>query len=102
MIMQDLVLINFFDYKKNFDSENKKDKLLEKRVVGNMINISKENKENTKYLAYLTTKVSNENFQVPYNTKYSCWVIASTNASMTVRKKEDINFYRNLKILLII
>jgi len=40
MIMQDLVLINFFDYKKNFDSENKKDKLLEKRVVGNMINIT--------------------------------------------------------------
>ena len=92
-----LGLNKFFDYKKNFDSENKKDKLQEKRVVGNMINISKENKENTKYLAYLTTKVNGENFQVSYNTKYSCWVIASKNVSMAVRNKDDINFYKNLK-----
>ena len=92
-----LGLNKFFDYKKNFDDENKKDKLQEKRVVGNMIKISKENKENTKYLAYLTTKVNGENFQVSYNTKYSCWVIASKNVSMAVRNKEDINFYKNLK-----
>ena len=92
-----LGLNKFFDYKKNFDNENKKDKLQEKRVVGNMINISKENKENTKYLAYLTTKVNGENFQVSYNTKYSCWVIASKNVSMAVRNKDDINFYKNLK-----
>ena len=92
-----LGLNKFFDYKKNFDNENKKDKLQEKRVVGNMINISKEKKENTKYLAYLTTKVNGENFQVSYNTKYSCWVIASKNVSMAVRNKDDINFYKNLK-----
>ena len=92
-----LGLNKFFDYKKNFDNENKKDKLQEKRVVGNMINISKENKENTKYLAYLTTKVNGENFQVSYNTKYSCWVIASKNVSMAVRNKDDINFYKNSK-----
>ena len=92
-----LGLNKFFDYKKNFDNENKKDKLQEKRVVGNMINISEENKENTKYLAYLTTKVNGENFQVSYNTKYSCWVIASKNVSMAVRNKDDINFYKNLK-----
>ena len=92
-----LGLNKFFDYKKNFDNENKKDKLQEKRVVGNMINISKENKENIKYLAYLTTKVNGENFQVSYNTKYSCWVIASKNVSMSVRNKDDINFYKNLK-----
>ena len=92
-----LGLNKFFDYKKNFDNENKKDKLQEKRVVGNMINISKENKEKTKYLAYLTTKVNGENFQVSYNTKYSCWVIASKNVSMAVRNKDDINFYKNLK-----
>ena len=90
-------LHKFFDYKKNFDNEKENDRLQEKRVVGNMIKISKENKENTKYLAYLTTKVNGENFQVSYNSKYSCWVIASKNVSMAVKNKEDINFYKTLK-----
>ena len=88
-------LNKFFDYKKVFNEENKMDKLQQKRVVGNMIKISEENKQNTKFLAYLTTKVNGENFQVSYNTKYSCWVIASKNVSIAVKNKEDINFYKN-------
>ena len=88
-------LNKFFDYKKQFD-DNQKDKLQQKRVVGNMIKISEENKENTKFLAYLTTKVNGENFQVSYNTKYSCWVIASKNVSTALKNKEDINFYKNI------
>ena len=90
-------LNKFFDYKKNFDDNNAKDKMQQKRVIGNLIKISEENKDNNniKFLAYLTTKVNGENFQVSYNTKYSCWVIASKNVSMAVRNKEDINFYKN-------
>ena len=88
-------LNKFFDYKKEFKEENEKDKLQQKRVVGNMIKINEENKENVKFLAYLTTKVNGENFQVSYNTKYACWVIASKNVSMAIKKKEDINFYKN-------
>ena len=87
-------LPKFFDYKKKFDSENEKDKLQQERVIGNMIKI-KENKENVKYLAYLTTKVNGENFQVSYNKKYSCWIIASKNVSLAIKNKDDINFYKD-------
>jgi len=88
-------LPKFFDYKKKFDQENQNDKLQEKRVVGNMIKISEKNKENVKYLAYLTTKVNGENFQVSYNKKYSCWIIASKNVSMAIKNNDDINFYKD-------
>ena len=44
-------LNKFFDYKKEFKEENEKDKLQQKRVVGNMIKINEENKENVKFLA---------------------------------------------------
>ena len=47
------------------------------------------------FFAYLTTKVNGENFQVSYNTKYNCWVIASKNVSLAIRNKEDIEFYKN-------
>ena len=87
-------LPKFFDYKKKFDDENEKDKLQQERVIGNMIKI-KENKENVKYLAYLTTKVNGENFQVSYNKKYSCWIIASKNVSLAIKNKDDINFYKD-------
>ena len=54
-----------------------------------------ENNKNVKYYAYLTTKVNGENFQVSYNTEYQCWVIASKNVSIAVKKKSDIDFYKN-------
>ena len=91
-------LNKFFDYKKNFDKE--KDQKLIKRVLGNMITISEENKDNNKdikYFAYLTTKVNGENFQVSYNKKYSCWILASKNVSMALKNKEDIEFYKDIK-----
>ena len=65
-----------------------------------MITISEENKDNNKdikYFSYLTTKVNGENFQVSYNKKYSCWIIASKNVSMALKKKEDIEFYKDIK-----
>ena len=46
-------------------------------------------------MAYLTTKVNGENFQVSFNTKYDCWVIASKNVSLAARNQEDIEFYKN-------
>ena len=90
-------LNKFFDYKKIFDINKENDVKLQKRVLGNMIKISNENEnnKNVKYYAYLTTKVNGENFQVSYNTEYQCWVIASKNVSIAVRKKSDIDFYKN-------
>ena len=90
-------LNKFFDYKKKFDEENENDVNMQKRVLGNMIKISNENEnnKNVKYFAYLTTKVNGENFQVSYNSKYQCWVIASKNVSIAVKKRADINFYKN-------
>ena len=88
-------LPKFFDYKKEFLQDNKKDKMQQERVIGNLLKINKENKENVKYFAYLTTKVNGENFQVSYNKKYSCWIIASKNVSIAVRNKDDLNFYKN-------
>ena len=92
-----LGLNKFFDYKKNFDENKENDMKMQKRVLGNMIKISNENEnnKNVKYYAYLTTKVNGENFQVSYNAQYQCWVIASKNVSIAVKKKEDINFYKN-------
>ena len=90
-------LNKFFDYKKIFDINKENDVKLQKRVLGNMIKISNENEnnKNVKYYAYLTTKVNGENFQVSYNTEYQCWVIASKNVSIAVKKKSDIDFYKN-------
>ena len=90
-------LNKFFDYKKIFDINKENDVKLQKRVLGNMIKISNENEnnKNIKYYAYLTTKVNGENFQVSYNTEYQCWVIASKNVSIAVKKKSDIDFYKN-------
>ena len=90
-------LNKFFDYKKIFDFNKENDVKLQKRVLGNMIKISNENEnnKNIKYYAYLTTKVNGENFQVSYNTEYQCWVIASKNVSIAVKKKSDIDFYKN-------
>ena len=90
-------LNKFFDYKKIFDINKENDVKLQKRVLGNMIKISDENEnnKNIKYYAYLTTKVNGENFQVSYNTEYQCWIIASKNVSIAVKKKSDIDFYKN-------
>ena len=90
-------LNKFFDYKKIFDINKENDVKLQKRVLGNMIKISNENEnnKNIKYYAYLTTKVNGENFQVSYNKEYQCWVIASKNVSIAVKKKSDIDFYKN-------
>ena len=90
-------LNKFFDYKKIFDINKENDVKLQKRVLGNMIKISNENEnnKNIKYYAYLTTKVNGENFQVSYNTEYQCWIIASKNVSIAVKKKSDIDFYKN-------
>ena len=92
-----LGLNKFFDYKKNYDIDKENELKMQKRVLGNMIKISNENEnnKNVKYYAYLTTKVNGENFQVSYNSKYQCWVIASKNVSIAVKKKADINFYKN-------
>jgi hypothetical protein len=90
-----LGLPKFFDYQKQYrDTEN--DKRLKNRVLGKIIEINEEKKkENLKFFAYLTTKVNGENFQLSYNTKYNCWVIASKNVSLAIRNKEDIEFYKN-------
>ena len=88
-------LPKFFDYKKEFLQDNKKDKMQQERVIGNLLKINKGNRENVKYFAYLTTKVNGENFQISYNKKYSCWIIASKNVSIAVRNKDDLNFYKN-------
>ena len=87
-------LPKFFDYKKVY---NENDSKLKERVLGKLIEVSNREKdnENLKFLAYLTTKVNGENFQVSFNTKYDCWVIASKNVSLAVRNKEDIEFYKN-------
>ena len=90
-----LGLPKFFDYQKSFleiGTENK----LKERVLGKIIEVSK-NEKNVKYFVYLTTKVNGENFQVSYNSKYDCWVIASKNVSIAIRNKEDIEFYKNEK-----
>ena len=87
-------LPKFFDYKKKYE-ETQNDIKLKERVLGEILEISKTQKNNIKYMAYLTTKVNGENFQVSYNTKYDCWVIASKNVSMVIRNKEDIEFYKN-------
>ena len=90
-----LGLPKFFDYQKSFldiGTENK----LKERVLGKIIEVSK-NEKNVKYFVYLTTKVNGENFQVSYNAKYDCWVIASKNVSIAIRNKEDIEFYKNEK-----
>ena len=90
-----LGLPKFFDYQKSFleiGTENK----LKERVLGKIIEVSK-NEKNAKYFVYLTTKVNGENFQVSYNSKYDCWVIASKNVSIAIRNKEDIEFYKNEK-----
>ena len=90
-----LGLPKFFDYQKSFleiETENK----LKERVLGKIIEVSK-NEKNVKYFVYLTTKVNGENFQVSYNSKYDCWVIASKNVSIAIRNKEDIEFYKNEK-----
>ena len=91
-------LPKFFDYQKSYKDTEKENKLKE-RVLGNIISFGKEqkNSENLKYYAYLTTKVNGENFQVSYNTKYDCWVIASKNVSIAIRNKEDLEFYKNEK-----
>ena len=91
-------LNKFFDYKKNFNLDKESDIKMQKRVLGNMIKVSNENEnnKNIKYYAYLTTKVNGENFQVSYNTKYQCWVIASKNVSIAAKYKSDINFYKNV------
>ncbi len=90
-------LPKFFDYKKTYD-ETEKEQYLKKRVLGKLIEVNeKENKNNPKYFAYLTTKVNGENVQVSYNTKYACWVVASKNVSIAIRNKEDIEFYKNCK-----
>ena len=91
-----LGLPKFFDYKKSYnDSEN--DIKLKHRVLGRILEIKENEKinENVKFFAYLTTKVNGENFQVSYNKKYNCWVIASKNVSLALRNKEDIEFYKN-------
>ena len=90
-----LGLPKFFDYQKQYrDTEN--DKRLKNRVLGKIIEINEEKKkENLKFFVYLTTKVNGENFQLSYNTKYNCWVIASKNVSLAIRNKEDIEFYKN-------
>ena len=89
-----LGLPKFFDYKKVY---NENDNKLKERVLGKLIEVSNREKdnENLKFLAYLTTKVNGENFQVSFNTKYDCWVIASKNVSLAARNKEDIEFYKN-------
>ena len=89
-------LPKFFDYQKSYADIEKENKLKE-RVLGKLIEVSKKEKsnENIKYFAYLTTKVNGENFQVSFNTKYDCWVIASKNVSMAIRNKDDIEFYKN-------
>ena len=87
-------LPKFFDYKKHYeDTEN--DIKLKERVLGEIIEINEKEKNNAKYLAYLTTKVNGENFQVSYNKKYDCWIIASKNVSIVIRNKDDIDFYKN-------
>ena len=87
-------LPKFFDYKKNYeDTEN--DTKLKERVLGEITEISEKEKNNAKYFAYLTTKVNGENFQVSYNTKYDCWIIASKNVSIVIRNKQDIDFYKD-------
>ena len=89
-------LPKFFDYKKKFE-DTKDDEKLKERVLGKLLEVAKthKNKENLKFYAYLTTKVNGENFQVSYNTKYDCWIIASKNVSLAIRNKEDIEFYKN-------
>ena len=91
-----LGLPKFFDYKKSYnDTDN--DTKLKHRVLGRILEIAEneKNNENMNFFAYLTTKVNGENFQVSYNTKYNCWVIASKNVSLAIRNKEDIEFYKN-------
>lgn len=90
-----LGLPKFFDYQKSFLDIGDESKLKE-RVLGKIMEVSK-NEKNVKYFAYLTTKVNGENFQVSYNIKYNCWVIASKNVSIAVRNKEDVEFYKNEK-----
>ena len=90
-----LGLPKFFDYQKSFLDIGAESKLKE-RVLGKIIEVSK-NEKNVKYFVYLTTKVNGENFQVSYNSKYDCWVIASKNVSIAIRNKEDIEFYKNEK-----
>jgi len=90
-----LGLPKFFDYQKSFLDIGTESKLKE-RVLGKIIEVSK-NEKNVKYFVYLTTKVNGENFQVSYNSKYDCWVIASKNVSIAIRNKEDIEFYKNEK-----
>jgi hypothetical protein len=84
-----LGLPKFFDYQKSFldiGTENK----LKERVLGKILEVSK-NEKNVKYFVYLTTKVNGENFQVSYNSKYDCWVIASKNVSIAIRNKEPLS-----------
>jgi len=90
-----LGLPKFFDYQKSFLDIGTESKLKE-RVLGKILEVSK-NEKNVKYFVYLTTKVNGENFQVSYNSKYDCWVIASKNVSIAIRNKEDIEFYKNEK-----
>ena len=89
-------LPKFFDYKKKFE-DTKDDEKLKERVLGKLLEVAEnhKNKENLKFYAYLTTKVNGENFQVSYNTKYDCWIIASKNVSLAIRNKEDLEFYKN-------
>ena len=91
-----LGLPKFFDYKKSYN-DSQKDNKLKNRVLGKILEIAEneKNNENVRYFAYLTTKVNGENFQVSYNTKYNCWIIASKNVSLAIRNKEDIEFYKN-------
>ena len=88
-------LPKFFDYKKKYE-ETESDKKLKERVLGQILKIAGQSKnpENLKFYAYLTTKVNGENFQVSYNTKYDCWIIASKNVSLAIRNKEDLEFYK--------
>ena len=90
-----LGLPKFFDYQKSFLDIGTESKLKE-RVLGKILEVSK-NEKNAKYFVYLTTKVNGENFQISYNSKYDCWVIASKNVSIAIRNKEDIEFYKNEK-----
>ena len=90
-----LGLPKFFDYQKSFLDIGSESKLKE-RVLGKILEVSK-NEKNAKYFVYLTTKVNGENFQISYNSKYDCWVIASKNVSIAIRNKEDIEFYKNEK-----